>query len=441
MNDRSNERKDLSRGIVFVAIDRHIFKLAEQCAQRIGEIMPDVPVEIFTDQQESSSAFSRIERVRSTGSPLRDKIVTMIKSPFQRTIYLDADTWVCERLDDVFDLLDRFDVAAAHESELVVLDDTGIPASFPEFNAGVVAFRKSTKVAAFLEQWLSAFDEEFRRNKRTGDQGALRSVVYSNDDIRFTVLPSRYNCRFVYGCGAYSEKVKILHTYASPERFRSVERALNESRELRVLLGDRVCYWDKQHGKQKCISIMNRDRPVRKLRIDFDARPGTFISGWHDPECHPTLGYFRWMGPETTSVLKTSAVRTAKRVFIEIYVVASLSDDILNSLHVEMNKWSVPLQIEKSRRGTFIFRGVLPDIPLRKNTHDRIEMRFTVCRAVEVSRQVAHSRDSRRVGLAISRLCIYPHISIRAVLAVLRRCVLFRKVVHAIGRMRARGRV
>jgi len=43
-----------------------------------------------------------------------DKILPLLDSPFNRTVFLDTDTQVCSEFFELFDLLDRFDLAVAH---------------------------------------------------------------------------------------------------------------------------------------------------------------------------------------------------------------------------------------------------------------------------------------------------------------------------------------
>jgi len=54
--------------------------------------------------------------VQSTGDVLEDKINTIRNTPFSRTLFLDSDTYVFSSLDGVFKLLERVDIALAHEA-------------------------------------------------------------------------------------------------------------------------------------------------------------------------------------------------------------------------------------------------------------------------------------------------------------------------------------
>lgn len=88
-----------------------------------------------------------------SSAPFVDRIANMRRSPFERTLYLDTDTFVVDEMVGVFELLDHYDLALAQAPAYRGLDDLEVPAAFPEFNYGVVAWRSSERVAAFLRSW------------------------------------------------------------------------------------------------------------------------------------------------------------------------------------------------------------------------------------------------------------------------------------------------
>ena len=46
---------------------------------------------------------------------IRSKVDFITSSPFKKTLYLDSDTVVVRDITDIFDSLDRFDVAVTHD--------------------------------------------------------------------------------------------------------------------------------------------------------------------------------------------------------------------------------------------------------------------------------------------------------------------------------------
>ena len=115
-----------------------------------------------------------------------------------RVMYLGSDTYALRaEVAGMFDLLDQFDVVAAH-APLRVNTTRGnsaipeIPACYPEFNCDVIVYRNSPAVRLFLEQWRDLYlDHAFGHPH---DQGAFRYLLY-NCELRVATLPEEYNYR------------------------------------------------------------------------------------------------------------------------------------------------------------------------------------------------------------------------------------------------------
>ena len=98
-------------------------------------------------------------------------------------------------LDDLFDVLERFDLAIAQRARVrpnrkSVRWRHDVPAAFPEHNGGVILFRSSPAAIGFLGAWRDAYAEAGFKV----DQITLRELLWSTD-LRYAVLPQRYNCR------------------------------------------------------------------------------------------------------------------------------------------------------------------------------------------------------------------------------------------------------
>ena len=138
----------------------------------------------------------------------------MPKSPFFKTLFLDADTYVLCDLNDVFQLLDKFDIALGHamirekpiKHKKVNID---VPKSFPQFNSGVFLYKKNEKTLAALEKWKKWFHE----TQIPRDQFTLREIIWESD-LRVATLPPEYNVRYIKYIimwNKYEAKPKILH--------------------------------------------------------------------------------------------------------------------------------------------------------------------------------------------------------------------------------------
>src|SRR5215472_11492018 len=102
----------------------------------------DVPHLLFAaeDPQDVPDGLTVVRFEQVSSDPFVDRIANMRRSPFERTIYLDSDTYLIDDITDVFTLLDRYEMALAH-ANYRGLEDPEVPRAFSEFNCGVVAWR------------------------------------------------------------------------------------------------------------------------------------------------------------------------------------------------------------------------------------------------------------------------------------------------------------
>lgn len=185
------------RGVIYVATGRGYLDLAIQSAKTLKVHNPSLEVDLFTDlPEEVPPGF--FDQVHLTPVKIgRAKIFCMPLSRFDRTLFLDCDTLVLRPLRDIFDLLDRFDVALAHDvrraSDLVREGaKVSTPYAFPQLNSGVMLFGKNAAARQFFADW----QERYRRHGGGRDQVTLKDLLWESD-IRFYVLPQEFNLRRV----------------------------------------------------------------------------------------------------------------------------------------------------------------------------------------------------------------------------------------------------
>jgi hypothetical protein len=233
------------QGVVYVATGKKYYD--EACISvRSLKASNTLRTAIFTDQPQQNPDFDLHIPVKSTGDGFLDKVVNLKDSPFERTLFLDTDTFVCSDLTDLFSLLDQFDIALAHD-HLVreVYAVAGIPQAFPELNTGVLLFRNSQAMRTLLDDWVGTFRKEkelFSQKRVIGkgfpDQPPFRKAVYLSN-LRVATLPTEYNCMFRYA-GSVVGEVKILHCarlgagWYTYENLQRTARVLNSRQTARV---------------------------------------------------------------------------------------------------------------------------------------------------------------------------------------------------------------
>ena len=181
------------RGVLYVATGAAHTEAARRSAASVRATNPGLGVALFTDQAVTGPEFDRVEPVAS--SHIRSKVDYLPETPFAETLYLDTDTRVLGDLGEMFRLLERFEMALAQRvhvpaSPAKAVWRHAVPSSFPQLNGGVLLYRASPAALGFLGDWRTAYAE-------AGfgvDQITLRELVWASD-IRFAVLPARFNTR------------------------------------------------------------------------------------------------------------------------------------------------------------------------------------------------------------------------------------------------------
>ena len=136
---------------------------------------------------------------------LISKAHALLKSPYERTIFIDVDIFVHnDTINDIFHILDEFDYTACH--------GFGAPYQgniYPDLNTGLLGVKHSPKVKSQLELWIKKYDEmydEFGHN----DQTSFRDHIFMNNKKSFYMLPPNFQHRWQHLCG-YITNIVCTH--------------------------------------------------------------------------------------------------------------------------------------------------------------------------------------------------------------------------------------
>lgn len=228
-----------SRGVVYVATGRKFVDEALVSVRSVKKHMPDLLVSMFTDLHELVSSppegVDSVFHLAEVTKSCLDKMYPLVETPYEKTLFLDTDTYMCDRVDELFDVLEKYDIAAAHPPYRVQYQLSDVPECFPEPNTGVILFRRSSAALDVLNRW----PEEYKKQIASGckphhDQHSFRAALY-HSTARFLVLPHEYNFRSIGpNFAGKGSKVKVIHgRHASFER---VEARLNANLDYRVFL-------------------------------------------------------------------------------------------------------------------------------------------------------------------------------------------------------------
>jgi hypothetical protein len=191
-----------TQGILYIAAGAKYIRAAVRSAETVRKHSPGLAIHLYADWPahgfDFGSSPAPFTSVATIDRPHRRSKVDLIsRTPFDRTLYLDTDTALNADVRDVFRVLDRFDLALCHAHRRNTPDRLApwrlaLPRAFPQYNGGVILFKRSASVMAFLEEWRRAFHEAgFNQDQRT-----LRELLWLSD-LRFAALPPEYNVRFI----------------------------------------------------------------------------------------------------------------------------------------------------------------------------------------------------------------------------------------------------
>ena len=120
--------------------------------------------------------------------------------PSKYTLFLDSDAFLTFSVDEIFNALGCSQFAAAH-APVRLPDgwrDQSVPLAFPEFNSGVLLFRRSNRQKMLVRRWLNLYNLLSDKYDQQWDQASLRSAVWyscQNFRLRISVLPPEANLR------------------------------------------------------------------------------------------------------------------------------------------------------------------------------------------------------------------------------------------------------
>ena len=105
----------LEKGFLYIVFGESFIKEALMSIKSLKRFN-DAPVAMYTDVDYNSS-FDGLVDIHREISPqhIRAKVDYITETPFQKTVYLDSDTVIVRDISDMFDVLDRFDVAVTND--------------------------------------------------------------------------------------------------------------------------------------------------------------------------------------------------------------------------------------------------------------------------------------------------------------------------------------
>lgn len=224
----------MTNAIFWIANGERYAGEAEKSAESVARQMPDTPRILLCPDTVYVHNFTHTVRLPARSHSLwyvdfvayMNQALGLLK--YDKLLYLDTDTWMCAPVGEVFDLLDRFDIASTHAPARTISPTSEpVPACFAEYNTGVLAFNNSKMIKQIFAAWLKTYLKDpalYGEN----DQAPLREVLWGW--VWAYVLPPEYNCRFGFG-GQAAGMIKILHGRSND--IAALARRINDDQGIR----------------------------------------------------------------------------------------------------------------------------------------------------------------------------------------------------------------
>ena len=112
------------------------------------------------------------------------KAKALLKSPYEKTIFLDTDTLIYRRIIlDIFKVLDEFEFTCCHGN--APPHKGGI---YPDLNTGLLGVNNNDFTREQINKWIKAYVS-------CNDQLSFREVVFMNNKNKFYILPPYFMMR------------------------------------------------------------------------------------------------------------------------------------------------------------------------------------------------------------------------------------------------------
>lgn len=228
-------------GVLYITTGLAYTKMALHSASSVKDHNPNLPIFLFTDQKELD--LSGVDGFDYIKEPhVRSKLDYLNSTPFDETLFLDADTKVVCQIESLFTLLERFEIALAqapkrNDFKTLQTWNINLPYSFPQLNTGVILYKSNDGVRQLLNDW----KEAYHANAFSKDQVTLRELLWKSP-LKLGILPPEFNIRYSKYLDVWEEKEahpKILHLGELKKQFnadtdKSKPKSLNISQKLEL---------------------------------------------------------------------------------------------------------------------------------------------------------------------------------------------------------------
>lgn len=199
-----------NKGVLYIAFGKNFIKEMLFSAESVKRHCPNMHITVFADRLVESEFIDDCKIIKV--NHIRAKVDYIDQTPYDQTLFLDTDTLIDHNVEEMFGLLEKYDLAICHDlarkrdNVSQKIPEYGkIPYGFSEVNPGVIVFKKNIAVLGFFELWKKYFYKYF--SQWIYEQPTFRVALWESD-VDFYVLPPEFNIRSKMN----REKQKRMHS-------------------------------------------------------------------------------------------------------------------------------------------------------------------------------------------------------------------------------------
>ena len=228
------------RGYLYVATGDKFICEAVCSAQSLKTVDNSAHITLITDHPCKSDVFDQVIVQPTTTQTYKHGLLYKVQhlyqsSPYDETLFIDSDTYICEKIGGLFDLLEFFDAAIAPDPTDVnrpkpLQSEHRLRAS-DLYNTGVILFKKNERNDALFEHWLTIYSHKLDTQTlgRENDQTSFMEA-WLQSASKIYVLSHAWNARTPFFF-TLNQSVKIIH--GRHKNYEAIRQRLNQPHHSR----------------------------------------------------------------------------------------------------------------------------------------------------------------------------------------------------------------
>ena len=232
---------NLRQGIIYLAFGANYHAEAKRSIASLRLVSPNLPITVITDSPWAGESQPDTFLVRAYTDGFASKPLYIGDSPYERTLYLDTDTYIARDLTPVFGLLNFYDIGVRFGGAQLYEPD-GLEYHL-QCNSGVILFNNSERTKEVFERWRDEYERgrlgaesrnELLERRGLGDQRYL-AIAIAKSQARPVHLAENLNFALFETLISYSP-LAVLHGRlpAMAQIAREINAEWDESVDWRV---------------------------------------------------------------------------------------------------------------------------------------------------------------------------------------------------------------